>query len=71
MKSNWKKQRQATKKRQIKNIRIVKFHLGSERWLYYTELERNCPKCGYLMDYYGNLGDCYYLCDKCDFWEEV
>lgn len=70
MKSSWKKQRQATKKRQIKNIRIVKFYLGSECWLYYTELEKNCPECGYIMGCYENFDGCYYSCSRCDFQEE-
>lgn len=70
MKSSWKKQRQATKKRQIKNIRIVKFYLGSECWLYYKELEKNCPECGYIMGYYENFDGCYYSCSRCDFQEE-
>ncbi|MCT0439803.1 hypothetical protein ACTCUF_04040 [Lactococcus lactis] len=70
MKSSWKKQRQATKKRQIKNIRIVKFWIGSKSWFYYTKLEKNCPKCGYLMDYYENIDYCYFDCGRCDFSEE-
>lgn len=66
MKSSWKKQRHATKKRQIKNIRIVKFWVGNWGWFYSTTLEKNCPECGHIMNYSGD----YYLCANCDFWEE-
>lgn len=70
MKTNWKKQRQATKKRQIKNIRIEKWWLGSKSWFNVESVAKNCPDCGYIMGYYENFDDCYYSCGRCDFLEE-
>ena len=65
MKSSWKKQRQATKNRQIKNIRIEKWWLGSKSWFNVESVAKNCRDCGQIMGYFEEPDDDNYICYHC------